>query len=110
MRLKLKDFQDDAVVQLVRYIRGAARDSRSGDLQSVCLSSPTGSGKTVMLTRAVEILLQGDEEHAPMPDATFLWITDQPELNIQTRKKMVTTLSLIHISEPTRQAEISYAV
>ncbi len=95
MRLKLKDFQDDAVVQLVRYIRGAARDSRTGDLQSVCLSSPTGSGKTVMLTRAIEILLQGDEEYAPIPDATFLWITDQPELNIQTRKKMLATSSVL---------------
>jgi type III restriction enzyme len=96
MRLKLKEFQDDAVVKLVRYIRGAAKDSRSGDRQSVCLSSPTGSGKTVMLTRAIELLLQGDDETAPIQDATFLWITDMPELNIQTRKKMLTTSSVLN--------------
>ena len=95
MKLVLKEFQDDAVVKLVRYIRAAARESQTGDLQSVCLSSPTGSGKTVMLTRAIEIILAGDEEQAPIPDATFLWITDQPELNEQTRKKMVATSSVL---------------
>jgi type III restriction enzyme len=96
MKLLLKDFQEDAVVKLVRHLRGAARDSRSGDRQSVCLSSTTGSGKTVMLTRAIELILQGDEEQAPIPDATFLWITDQPELNEQTRKKMLATSSLLN--------------
>jgi type III restriction enzyme len=96
MKLTLKEFQDDAVVKLVRYLRGAATDARSGDRQSVCLSSPTGSGKTVMITTAIEMLLQGDEEHAPIHEATFLWITDQPELNTQTRKKMLATSSILN--------------
>ena len=96
MKLLLKQFQEDAVTRLVRHLRGAAKDSRSGDHQAVCLSSTTGSGKTVMLTRAIELLLQGDEEHAPIADATFLWITDQPELNEQTRKKMVATSSVLN--------------
>ena len=95
MRLPLKSFQDDAVAKLVRYMRSASRESRGGDLQSVCLSSPTGSGKTVMITQAIEFLLQGDEENAPVPEATFLWLTDQPELNIQTRKKMIATSSVL---------------
>src|ERR1039457_151920 len=95
MRIVLKQFQDDNVVKLARYMRDAARDSRAGDLQSVSLSSTTGSGKTVMLTCAIELLVQGDDEHAPMPDATFLWITDQPELNEQTRKKMLTASSIL---------------
>ena len=96
MRIVLKQFQDESVSKLVRHLRNAARDSRSGDLQSVCLSSTTGSGKTVMLTRAIELLLQGDDDNAPMPDGTFLWITDQPELNEQTRKKMVATSSVLN--------------
>lgn len=95
MKLVLKEFQEEAVSKLVRQIRFAAKESRLGDLQSVCLSSTTGSGKTVMITRAIEVLLQGDEDHPPLPDATFLWITDQPELNEQTRKKMATTSSVL---------------
>ncbi|MBZ5640260.1 MAG: DEAD/DEAH box helicase family protein [Acidobacteriia bacterium] len=97
MKLMLKELQEEAVVRLVRQVRGAARDSRSGDRQAVCLSSTTGSGKTVMLTSAIELLLTGDDEHAPIVDATFLWITDQPELNEQTRKKMVATSSVLTV-------------
>ena len=96
MRLVLKQFQEEAVTKLLRHMRGAAKDSRAGDLQSVCLSSTTGSGKTVMLTSAVEFLLQGDDENAPLSDATFIWITDQPELNEQTRKKMIATSSVLN--------------
>jgi type III restriction enzyme len=95
MRILLKDFQEEAVTKLARHVRGAAKDSKSGDHQSVCLSSTTGSGKTVMLTRAIELILQGDDDHVPISDATFLWITDQPELNEQTRKKMLWTSSVL---------------
>ena len=95
MKLTLKEFQDDAVAKLVRHLRAAARDSRTGDLQSVCLSSTTGSGKTVMLTSTIELILTGDDERAPISDATFLWVTDQPELNVQTRKKMLATSSVL---------------
>ncbi|MFL5241556.1 MAG: DEAD/DEAH box helicase [Gemmataceae bacterium] len=95
MRLQLKEFQEDAVAKLVRHMRAASKDSKAGDRQSVCLSSPTGSGKTVMLTRAIELILQGDEDQAPISDATFLWVTDQPELNEQTRRKMLATSSVL---------------
>ena len=49
-----------------------------------------------MLTRAIELLLLGDDDNPPIPDATFLWITDQPELNEQTRKKMVATSTVLN--------------
>lgn len=96
MKLLLKEFQEDAVAKLVRYIRSAAKDSKSGDHQAVSLSSTTGSGKTVMLTSAIELVLEGDDDAAPIEDATFLWITDQPELNEQTRKKMLATSSILN--------------
>jgi len=95
MKLKLKEFQEEAVAKLVRYIRSAAKDSKSGDNQAVSLASTTGSGKTVMLTSAIELVLQGDDDAAPIQDATFLWITDQPELNEQTRKKMLAMSSIL---------------
>jgi type III restriction enzyme len=95
MKIILKDFQEVAVGNLVRHLRGAARDSLSGDKQSVCLSSTTGSGKTVMLTRAIELVLEGDDEHPPEAEAVFLWITDDPQLNEQTRKKMLATSSVM---------------
>jgi type III restriction enzyme len=62
--------------QLVRRLRQASRGVRDGDLEAVSLSAPTGSGKTVIATAAIELILQGDGQAAPQPDATFLWITD----------------------------------
>ena len=91
MKLTLKDFQTDAVTELVEKLRRAARDAKEGELQSVALSSPTGSGKTVMAAAAIETLLVGDADHGPNPETTFLWITDQLDLNEQTRRKMLET-------------------
>jgi type III restriction enzyme len=99
VRLLLKDFQTDAVEQLVRHLRRGAVEAADGDLQAISLSSPTGSGKTVMLTAAIERLLAGDGDAPPLPDATFLWITDQPELNVQTRRKMLAMSSVLGPSE-----------
>lgn len=95
MRLLLKDFQTDATNRLVGQLRRAALEAKSGELQSVALSSPTGSGKTVMVTAAIELVLQGDDNRAPTPNATFLWVTDQPELNEQTRRKMLEASSIL---------------
>lgn len=95
MKLVLKEFQTEAVEKLVKQLRRAAKEARSDELQSVCLSSPTGSGKTVMITAAIEILLKGDDTAPPGPDATFLWVTDQKELNEQTRRKMLISSSVI---------------
>lgn len=95
MKLLLKEFQTEAVGRLVKQLRRAAREAKTGDLQSVGLASPTGSGKTVMVTAAIEAIIQGDDEVGPDADATFLWITDQPELNEQTRRKMLAASSVL---------------
>ena len=96
MKLPLKEFQTEAVEKLIRHLRRAAKEAKHGELQSVCLSSATGSGKTVMLTAALELILSGDDSAPPMPEATFLWVTDQPELNEQTRRKMLSTSSVLN--------------
>ena len=91
MKLLLKDFQTETVEKLVAKLRLAAKEAKPTDIQSVCLSSPTGSGKTVMVTAAIESILKGDSASPAMLDASFLWITDQPELNEQTRRKMLSS-------------------
>lgn len=93
MRLVLKPFQVDSVDELIDKLRRAARDA-SSETQAVGLTSPTGSGKTVMITAAMERLLQGDADSMPIAGAVFLWITDQPQLNEQTRRKMLKDSSL----------------
>lgn len=69
--------------------------SGGGDRQVLVLSSPTGSGKTLMATAFMELIFEGDGgELAGDPNATFLWLSDQPDLNEQTKRKIVATSSI----------------
>ncbi|MGH8984630.1 MAG: DEAD/DEAH box helicase, partial [Acidimicrobiia bacterium] len=86
MNIELKEFQETAVGRLYRHA-GAASGAVADELSAIVLSAPTGSGKTVVATALVERIAAGDEETTGDPNAVFLWLTDQPELNEQTRKK-----------------------
>jgi len=86
VKLELKDFQETAVARLHRRARAAA-EAAGDELSAIVLSAPTGSGKTVVATSLMERISAGDEETLGDPEAVFLWLTDQPELNEQTRKK-----------------------
>ena len=88
MRIEPKDFQDNAVLRLTEEIESARREIERGRPQAVVLSSPTGSGKTVIMTLLMERLWAGHESIAADPEAIFLWISDSPELNIQSKEKI----------------------
>jgi type III restriction enzyme len=88
MRIEQKDFQESAVLRLTEEIESARREIDRGRPQAVVLSSPTGSGKTVIITLLMERLWVGHESIASDPDAIFLWISDSPELNIQSKEKI----------------------
>lgn len=90
MRLQLKPFQEIALTEL-RKRAELARDevAAGGDRQALLLSAPTGAGKTVIAAALLESLLEGDDTYEPDPQATFLWLTDQPSLNRQTEMKFL---------------------
>lgn len=94
MKLELMDFQHNAVDTLIKRLKQAKRDLDDGDPQAVILSSPTGSGKTVITTAMMEEILEGSDQFEGEPDAVFLWLSDQPELNEQSRKKIADTCTL----------------
>lgn len=79
MQLDLFRFQERATEELLE----AVMDARSGHHTALILSAPTGSGKTVIATAALE------QVRAQQPTATFLWVSVSPELNEQTREKML---------------------
>jgi type III restriction enzyme len=88
MRIEPKDFQDDAVHRLAEEIDAARREIDRGKPQAVVLSSPTGSGKTVIMTLLMERMWTGHESLAADPNAIFLWLSDSPELNLQSKDKI----------------------
>jgi type III restriction enzyme len=91
MNVELKDFQETALDDLAKKVERARRDAVDAELQAVVLSSPTGSGKTIILTALMERLLFGGEGTDPDPEAVFVWLSDSPELNVQSRDKIASS-------------------
>lgn len=100
MKILLRDFQERAVDDLVGDLHLASSEvKQSPRKQAAWLSAPTGSGKTLIATAVIERLLRGDKKHPPVADATFLWLSDQPEVNEQTRRKMLSSSSVLGPSD-----------
>jgi type III restriction enzyme len=100
VKVQLKDFQTASVGDLYRRFRLAYAEVRGGgDRQAIVLSSPTGSGKTLMVTALIEQIIEGDGRFAGTDDISFLWLSDQPELNEQSRRKILATSSVIGASD-----------
>jgi len=97
MRLSLREYQEIAVQRLLLTIRHAQQGIASfGALQGIQFSAPTGSGKTVMLAAVIEGLLVGNEHSVAAgvtadPALTFLWLSDIPELNRQSLRRIQET-------------------
>jgi hypothetical protein len=91
VRLELKDYQADAVTQVLDRLDKARRMLDLGMTGSVALTAPTGAGKTVMAAAVIESLFFGnaDLDVAPDPTAVVLWFTSDPSLNEQTRHRIM---------------------
>ena len=97
MRYELMDYQRSAAIDVLNRLARARRDWAEGERSSFALSAITGSGKTVIATAAIEATLFGSADLGvdPDPSATFLWITDDPALNRQTRNRMLDASDLL---------------
>lgn len=88
MKLQLFPFQEDAVTELNRKIDKAHILWGEDDPQVISFSAPTGSGKTIMMTALFEEILFGNADRVADPEAIFVWLSDSPMLNEQTRFKI----------------------
>ena len=92
MRYTLKDYQADAVREVIDRLGDARKRFRLlGDRSQFALTATTGAGKTVMAAAAIEALFYGDDDFdvAPDPSAVVLWFSDDPNLNEQTRFRLM---------------------
>lgn len=88
MRNTLFPFQETALEELHEKIAKAHTMWSERDPQVISFSAPTGSGKTIIMTALFEEILYGTAEYEAQPDAIFVWLSDMPELNEQTRLKI----------------------
>lgn len=92
MRFTLKDYQRDAVVQTLDNLRRARKFYQNEAMETAfALTATTGAGKTVMAAAAIEALFYGDAEleFEPDPGAVVIWFSDDPNLNEQTKRRLV---------------------
>lgn len=88
MKESLFTFQELAISDLHKNINNAHLLMETNNQpQVISFSSPTGSGKTIMMITLIEEILFGSEEVDADPNAVFIWLSDMPELNEQTRLK-----------------------
>lgn len=88
MRDTLFSFQETALAELHEKINKAHLMWSERDPQVISFSAPTGSGKTIIMTTLFEEILYGSADSIGDPDSVFVWLTDSPELNEQTRLKI----------------------
>ena len=90
MKDTLFPFQKTAVSELLSQISSAVRyyaiDRRP---QVVAFRAPTGSGKTIIMASVIEDIFFGSEERPEQPDAVFVWLSDSPQLNEQSKNKII---------------------
>jgi len=98
MQYDLFDYQREAAGHVLQSLERGRRDwDEYGSLSAFALSAITGAGKTVIATAVIEAVLHGsaDLNCDPDPEAAFLWVTDDPALNRQTRNKMLAASDLL---------------
>ncbi len=92
MKFTLKDYQADAVDDVLRTLeRASTMFERDYQPTSFSLTATTGAGKTVMAASVIEALFYGNEtfNFDPDPGAVVIWFSDDPNLNDQTRSRLM---------------------
>jgi type III restriction enzyme len=111
VKFTLKDYQADAVEDVLANLKRARENFRNQDkreISSFSLTATTGAGKTVMAAAAIEALFWGNDafDFEPDPGAVVLWFSDDPSLNVQTFNRLrqasekFTYSNLVHIEPP----------
>lgn len=92
MNISLKSFQKTRVADLRQKAAVAQMNFKHfGQKQIISFTAPTGAGKTVMMANFIESMLCGDEDGmvAAIPESIFIWLSDDPKLNEQSKQKLV---------------------
>lgn len=88
MKVELFPFQKKAVTDLrMKVAEALGSYRRTHTPQVVSLQAPTGAGKTLIMAALVEDIYFGTDQYAEQPEAIFVWLSDSPALNEQSKQK-----------------------
>ena len=100
MKAKLFSFQDTAVKDLRKKLAFSLNGFAQLHVpQVISFTAPTGAGKTIISAALIEDVFNGTAEYQEQPEAIFLWLSDSPELNAQSRSKIEANCDRISIGQ-----------
>lgn len=114
MKVNLISFQDKAVKELRMDIADALEAyRRRRKTQVVSLQAPTGAGKTIIAAALIENIYFGTtladgNTFEEQPDAIFVWLSDSPELNAQSKLKIELKTDKLRFGQCVTIAEESF--
>lgn len=102
MKFTLKDYQDEAVGEVLDRLKKARRRwHEDKDSHAFSLTATTGAGKTVMAAAVFEALFYGNDEHdfEADPGAVVIWFSDDPSLNEQSKWRLFQAADKLTVSD-----------
>ena len=89
MICELFPFQKQAVNEMRLRVAMALNNYRMLKIPQVdSLQAPPGSGKTIIMSALIEDIFYGSEQFTEQPEAIFVWLSDSPQLNEQSKQKI----------------------
>lgn len=102
MKFTLKDYQDEAVKDVLDRLKKARkRWHEDNDKHAFSLTATTGAGKTVMAAAVFEALFFGNDDYEFESDAgaVVIWFSDDPSLNEQSRWRLQEASDKLTVSD-----------
>lgn len=89
MKVELFQFQKKALAEL-RIMASEAINGykRTHSNQVISFTAPTGAGKTIIMASLIEDIFCGGVDYPEQPEAIFVWLSDSPQLNEQSKNKI----------------------
>ena len=89
MKVELFPFQKRALSDLrMKTSEAIGGYKRTHSNQVVSFTAPTGAGKTIIMASLIESIYFGDVDYPEQPEAIFIWLSDSPQLNEQSKLKI----------------------
>lgn len=109
MKAELFPFQKKALAELRMFTAEALGGyHRTHVPQVVSFTAPTGAGKTIIMASLIEDIMFGDDKYPDQQKAVFVWLSDSPQLNEQSRLKIDTKADRIRVSQTITVTEDSF--
>lgn len=104
-------FQDIAIAKLrAETYEALGSYKRTHTPQVVSYTAPTGAGKTIIIASLMESVYFGNENYPEQPEAIFVWLSDSPELNEQSKQKIDLKADKIRLNQTVTIDETSFNI